>query len=46
MMEPLSLYESPELWDELTGPIKSLFFTSEMIEIHLFCTCDGCGNDT
>ena len=44
-IEPLSVDESPYLCDELTGPLFP-FFSSDVIEIRLLCTCEGCGNYT
>ena len=44
-VEPLSVDESPDLCDELTGPFYSRFFASDMSEALLLFTCEGCRND-
>ena len=44
-VEPLAVYEFPDLCDELSGLFESHFFASYVSEIHLLCTYKGFINE-
>ena len=45
-VDPLSVDESRDLCDDLTGLFKPNFFASDVSKIRLLCTHMGCRNDT
>ena len=45
-VDPLSVNEFPDLCDELSGQLESHFLDSYVSEIHLFCRCEGFGDET
>ena len=45
-VDPLAVDEFPYLCDELSGPFESRFFASDVSEIRLLCTYEGCRNET
>ena len=45
-VELLAVDKFPGFCDELSGPFGSRFFASDMNEMRLLCTCEGCRNET